>query len=154
MRILVMSDTHGDFFGVSRAVERQRKAECIFHLGDGERESDELYYRYPDKKLFRVRGNCDLGSTLPQNLEVCLEGKHIFATHGYAENVKYGLITLSYTARERGADIVLYGHTHCPSLEYENGMIFMNPGSIRDGRYGIIDIFPDGRVIPQLMHEI
>lgn len=154
MRVLVVSDSHGDYFNLSLALEQQRRAECVFHLGDGERECDELYYKHPEKKFFRVRGNCDFGSSLPQNTQVCLEGKHIFATHGYGENVKYGLITLSYKAKEKGADIVLYGHTHCPSLEYENGMIFMNPGSVKDGKYGIIDIQPDGTVVPCLMQII
>ncbi len=31
----------------------------------------------------------------------------------------------------RGADIVLYGHTHMPSIEEANGILFINPGSMK-----------------------
>ena len=33
-------------------------------------------------------------------------------------------------AQERGADIVLYGHTHRAAEEERNGVLFVNPGSL------------------------
>ena len=36
MRILVVSDTHGDLRSLIKAVDAQRKAEIIVHCGDGE----------------------------------------------------------------------------------------------------------------------
>lgn len=47
-------------------------------------------------------------------------------------------------ARQEGADIVLYGHTHTGVTCYDDGLYIMNPGSIRDGHYGMIDIVPGG----------
>ena len=35
MRILVVSDTHGDLRSLIKAVDAQRKAEIIVHCGDG-----------------------------------------------------------------------------------------------------------------------
>ena len=32
--------------------------------------------------------------------------------------------------RGRGADIVMYGHTHRPCIEYMNKLVVLNPGSI------------------------
>ena len=38
MRILVVSDTHGDLRSLIKAVDAQRKAEIIVHCGDGEEQ--------------------------------------------------------------------------------------------------------------------
>ena len=39
MRILVVSDTHGDMFTLRKAVLSQPQAEVIIHCGDGEEQS-------------------------------------------------------------------------------------------------------------------
>ena len=45
---------------------------------------------------------------------------------------------LKAEARGRGADIVMYGHTHRPSLTVEDDLVTLNPGSVsyprQDGR--------------------
>ena len=40
MRILVVSDTHGNEMNLRRAILSQPKAEIVIHLGDGETEAD------------------------------------------------------------------------------------------------------------------
>src|SRR5699024_11736548 len=43
------------------------------------------------------------------------------------------ILTLDHLRREaraRGADIVIFGHTHKPCLKFEKDMIIMNPGSL------------------------
>ena len=35
MRILVLSDSHGDFFSMKKAIESQPTAEVVVFLGDG-----------------------------------------------------------------------------------------------------------------------
>ena len=95
-----------------------------------------------------MRGNCDWGSTLPTIGEITLEGKKIFYTHGHAYNVKYSLYQIVCAARERKADILLFGHTHQPLTDYEDGLYLMNPGSLHgtEGSYGIVDLTPAGIV--------
>ncbi len=151
MRLLVISDSHGDVYEMNRALSEQRQAEIVFFLGDGERDVESVMNRWPEKKFFSVKGNCDFGSSLPVNFETRIMGKNIFITHGYAENVKYGLTTLYFKAAEKKADICLFGHTHNPMTEYNDGIYFMNPGSLHDGRYGVIDITESGGVMPILM---
>ena len=68
----------------------------------------------------------------------------LVGAHGHAEHVKYGTDELICRARQEGADIVLYGHTHSGVTAYDDGLYIMNPGSIRDGHYGMIDIVPGG----------
>lgn len=39
-----------------------------------------------------------------------------------------------------GADIILYGHTHTPRVEYMSGVYLMCPGAVFRGEYGIADV--------------
>ncbi len=79
MRILVVSDSHGDIFHLMQAVREQPRAEVILHLGDGEREAMELRDKLPAGcTLIQVRGNNDWGSRAPLTEERVLEGKRLF----------------------------------------------------------------------------
>ena len=142
MKILVVSDSHGDYSSFNNLVRSQSKAEAVIFLGDGCEEFDDVRRNFPEKMFIGVKGNNDWGCSLPLCEERVIEGKKFFITHGHVERVKYGLDMLKQKARSRGADIVLYGHTHVPYTEYDGGMYIMNPGSIRrfDCSYGIIDI--------------
>lgn len=55
MRILVVSDTHGDLRSLIKAVDAQRKAEIIVHCGDGEEQQRFLKDNYKDKMIVAVR---------------------------------------------------------------------------------------------------
>ncbi len=144
MRILVMSDTHGDRYSPSLAIEQQPDAKYIIHLGDGASDIDDLVAFYSDRKFIRVKGNCDFSSDLPAYRIESIGGKRIYITHGYMERVKFGPEVLYYTAREKEAQIALFGHTHEPYIDYYDGIHIFNPGSLRDGKYGVIDITPKG----------
>lgn len=146
MRILVVSDTHGDARSLWRAIEAQPTARVVIHLGDGAREAEDISRRYPDREVYLVRGNCDLGAAdLPFCREEILGGRRIFLTHGHLYEVKMGLLRLDYAARERRADLVLFGHTHQPMTRYEDGLYWMNPGSLsHTGTYGVVDLTPSG----------
>ena len=148
MRILVASDTHHDFHALKRAVECQPSAEIVIHLGDGADDAEDVKYPFPQKMFLQVRGNCDWGSVLPYQGEYILNKKTIFYTHGHIYQVKYGLETFIAAARDRHADIALFGHTHDPMTDYRDGLYLMNPGSLSgsDGTYGILDITPAGIV--------
>ena len=61
MRILVLSDTHGDFNRMMKAVTAQPTAEVIIHCGDGEEQVNYLKQTIKDKMIVGVRGNCDWG---------------------------------------------------------------------------------------------
>ena len=148
MRILVTSDTHHDEYALRAAILRQPKADAVIHLGDGEEEASLLRPQFPGKMFLQVRGNCDWGSMLPLTGEITLEGKKIFYTHGHIYNVKYGLYQIVCAARERKADILLFGHTHHALTDYEDGLYIMNPGTLHgtEGTFGIVDITKAGVV--------
>lgn len=145
MRLVVVSDSHGDRWNLFDAIEKEPSADVVYFLGDGYREYEELFSAYSDKKIFiGVNGNCDLGSTLPAKDIRIIDGKKIYAAHGYAEKVKFGLFDLEDIARSEKCDIVLFGHTHQPLNSYKDGVYYFNPGSVREGFYGVIDITDKG----------
>ncbi len=148
MRILVVSDTHRDSGALLRAILREPEAGTVIHLGDGAEEAEAMKLRFPLKKFLQVCGNCDWGSSLPLDGFLTVGGKNIFYTHGHTYNVKYGLADVESAARRRKADVLLFGHTHCPLSKYDHGLYILNPGSLNgtEGTYGTLDITPAGIV--------
>ena len=153
MKILVLSDIHGDYFRAREALDMVKSAEVVIFTGDGEKDIDRLEEQYPEKKFLKVRGNCDLGSSLPIADSITLEGKKIFYTHGHMYNVKHTEYDVRNAAHDRGADIVIYGHTHQAVNEYKDDMWVMNPGSCHgyDATFGTIDI-QNGSVLTNIIH--
>ncbi|MEG2597240.1 MAG: metallophosphoesterase [Oscillospiraceae bacterium] len=152
MRIIVTSDTHCHFQPLYDIILKHREEASLFiHLGDGERETDELLKLFPNLSLHVVKGNCDYGSILPPFKIVIAGGVKILCTHGHLLQVKSTLTPLRELAEQNDCRIALYGHSHKSDTHYEDGMYFMNPGSPsqpRAGRasYGIIDITSHGIV--------
>ena len=148
MRILVVSDTHGNDSSLRRAILAQPKAEVVIHLGDGEEELLRAKRAFPAKRFLAVRGTCAFGSDLPLTGEFTAQGVKIFYTHGHYYGVKSGLYTFACAARERGAQVALYGHTHNALEDYDDGLYLLNPGSLNswEATYGTVDITPQGIV--------
>ncbi|MBQ6569401.1 MAG: metallophosphoesterase [Clostridia bacterium] len=147
MRILVVSDTHRNESMLRRAVKAQPEAQLVLHLGDGVDDVDYVAREFYRKSFVCVAGNCDYASALPDTRTMTVEGKKIFMLHGHTKNVKFGNANAVYAAREAGADILLYGHTHEAFTDYIDGLYIMNPGSLGASyypSYGIIDITPGG----------
>lgn len=148
-RVVVVSDTHGNTARLEAAMRQQPKAALYIHLGDGEWDMAEVCGAFPNRQFLEVAGNCDFGSGRPDRGETVIAGRRIFYTHGHAFFVKSGLDRVVDEAVTRGADILLFGHTHVPVSEYRGGLYILNPGSLgypRDGvpTYGVIDITSGG----------
>lgn len=144
MRILVLSDSHSDVYSLRTAIKNHTPAEVVVFLGDGEKDLYEVSDLLAGKHVIAVKGNCDFYSSFEENIVQTIEGKKIFITHGYLENVKFGDDRLIYKGQSLDSDIILYGHTHVPVSKYIDGVYVFNPGSIRDGNYGFIDITEKG----------
>ena len=151
LRILVVSDSHGDRRSLRRILDLHGEAACVFHLGDGAADMEALAEDYPTAVVYGVAGNCDSRLRLfPEEQEVLVGGKRIFAAHGHAFGVKHSPLRFAHGARQRQADIALFGHTHQPLLHREDGLILLNPGSVmQGGHYALVDI-TDGGVLPHL----
>ena len=149
-RIVVISDTHKDFFTLRKIVERHRQDTDLFlHLGDVEEDVRKIQALYPSLSIRSVRGNCDFGSKSKPVDIVELGCVRILFYHGHTMFVSAGTEYLENAAREAGCNVALYGHTHVSYCRYKDGLYVMNPGSPsspRDGKasYGIIDITETG----------
>lgn len=150
MRVVVFSDSHGNYDVLERIMKRHKEdGDYFIHLGDGEREFELITYVYSGEKFLFVSGNCDWGTDRPDYDIVKIGGKTIFFTHGARFGVKGDLNIAKLFARKNEADILLFGHTHIAMTDYDDGLYIMNPGSCgrpREGApsYGIIDITDAG----------
>lgn len=140
-----MSDSHRATGNLFEIVEKHIKSTDLFiFLGDGENDFDDVLALYPDLKYERVSGNCDWYSTYPLYKSITAQGKKIFFSHGHPFHVKFGYDEIIRAARAEKADICLFGHTHNQYTNYDDGLYIMNPGAVRDGKYGMIDITKSG----------
>lgn len=151
VRLAVISDSHQSQFWTERflAHANREKYDAVFHLGDGESEARWLARRL-EMPFQYVAGNCDVFSKVSRELFASYEGHRILALHGHLHEVKWGLDRLSYYAEEKGADIVLYGHTHIPAAEYVGRVMMINPGALMQGQYAQL-LIDGARVVPTLM---
>lgn len=129
-RILVLSDTHGNYPAAFRALEAVGKVDHIIHLGDGADEA-ALLERILERPVIMVPGNCD-SSTYPRELTLELVGVRIFLCHGDRYGVKGGTGRLAERARLEGASVVLFGHTHKALVEQREGLLMVNPGALEN----------------------
>lgn len=129
-KILVVSDSHGNGNALQTLAPLVAENDYIIHLGDGAGDMKELRAQYPEK-VFVCAGNCDFFSPLPPCGELEVEYLKIFYCHGHHYGVKSGLDNLVAEGKRRGADILLYGHTHQACIENREGILLINPGSLR-----------------------
>ena len=158
MKILVISDTHGDTNKAEEAIKSNREISLIIHLGDYFRDAQKLSDLFPGIPIEYIYGNSDfMVNDVPAEklLDVC--GKKIFITHGHRYSVKWDYDRLFKKAEELHADILLFGHTHIPDIVKKDNYYILNPGSTSDPRddsdesYAIIDI-DNGRVAPRICY--
>ncbi len=155
MRLVVISDSHGQGAVVDKIIRRESEAEIIIFLGDVTGDIEDFVYEYTDKKFYIVSGNCDYFSQYPYSTVAKVGGANIFITHGHTLGVKSGIGGLAQAAKQQNCTIALYGHTHVPDIKYVDGLYVVNPGSCarsRDGgnSYAVIDIRENG-VLPTIV---
>lgn len=150
IRVLVVSDSHGNRRNLRAVLERHADAAAVFHLGDGAVDMENVAEDFPAVTVYGVCGNCDSALRLtPESVETVVGGKRFFAAHGHAFGVKSSPLRFLMEARSRLVDVALFGHTHQPLLHGEEGLILLNPGSVRDGCYAVIDVV-NGAIFPHL----
>jgi len=135
MKILVISDTHGNYPLAMRACDLAAPIDAVIHLGDGVSDA-EILARIMAIPVIRVTGNCDRRSDAPRELIWEWHGKRLLLTHGDRYGVKNGLARLEQVGIESAADAVLFGHTHQATVTTLSGMLFVNPGALMNSGGG------------------
>jgi putative phosphoesterase len=110
-------------------------------LGDGINELNR--YSHGFLQVVSVRGNCDLLSDAPEEMTFNLGGQTVYLSHGHKWGVKSGLMRLFLRAKEAGATVALFGHSHRYTEEFYEGVFFLNPGALVDGSYAVLTLSLD-----------
>lgn len=146
MKWMIASDLHGSAHYTRLLLEawQREQADRLLLLGDilyhGPR--NDLPRDYDPKqvisllsplkgRVFAVRGNCDtevdqMVLPFPILADYCVlesQNRLIYATHGHV----YNLQNLPPLAQ---GDILLHGHTHVPASQQQEGVFYLNPGSV------------------------
>ncbi len=127
LRIGLIADTHGLLR--PEALEAMRGCHRIIHAGDVGRIEvlDALRQWAP---VDAIRGNIDRGSwaaELPDHLDLVLGGCRIHVLHDLKQRGHDGSDTRPH--------VVVAGHSHKPSMQHQDGMLLINPGSAGPRRF-------------------
>ena len=154
-QFIIVSDSHGNQEGLARVLQAHPKADALLFLGDGLSDLAAVRQTTRCPLVYEVRGNCDYDKSVPADRLISLGGLLLFVTHGNGYEVKLTTGPLRRAAAQRGAEAVIFGHTHSPYYAYTDGIYLFNPGSIsmpRVGRptYGLLTV-RDGE--PEFEHR-
>lgn len=152
MRILIVSDTHGNERNLERALVRTYPVDIVCHLGDLEGGESYIEEICPCP-VHMVSGNNDFFSPAPSEKIIEVEGFRIFMTHGHRYGGGYNLSRLREAAHNHKCDMVFFGHTHQPMVDEDDALTVVNPGSLTYPRqaghhpsYIVMEIAEDGTV--------
>lgn len=160
MRVIIVSDTHGMDFTFREVIAKEHKIDFLIHAGDTS-GSEQMIKNSVSCPVKVVLGNNDYAMGLRYEEEFDLGSHRCLLTHGHRESVYYGTDRLIYKAAERGCDIVVYGHTHVPSIEYDEDLNVraINPGSLTYPRqaghrpsYVVMDIDNNGEISAEIKY--
>jgi hypothetical protein len=143
----VISDTHGLLR--PEALEALRGASHILHAGDvGDIGILEALRQIAP--VTAIRGNVDTSgptAQLPATEAIEIDGRLIYLVHSLAD--------LDLKPEAAGIAVVITGHSHKPSVETRNGVLYLNPGSAGPRRFKLpisvahlyLDAAPRARII-------
>jgi putative phosphoesterase len=129
MKFLIISDTHRNLAHAGEIVAAAEDVDCIVHLGDMSDDAHALS-RLIKREIISVNGNCDFDFSDKNYKILETECGRILLLHGHREHVKSGLLALYYRAVELGCTAAFFGHTHVAGVHAQNGVTFVNPGSL------------------------
>lgn len=121
MKIVVVSDSHGDTFILNNVIQKENDADLFIHCGD---------YCLPEYMMTmwrHVSGNCDWNSEAPLTLDLDTPIGKIHVEHGH----NYSMLgDFTNYVKKIGAYIFLSGHTHHKSNSKIENTFCFNPGSL------------------------
>jgi uncharacterized protein len=135
--IAILADTHmpkGRRALPRACVEKIRAAEAVIHAGDFFAAPVLAELRSLCPVVLAVHGNVDepaLREELPESIEVEVGGRTVAVLHDSGP-AKGRLARMR--ARFPEADAVVFGHSHLPLHEEEDGFQVFNPGSPTERR--------------------
>ncbi|MFY9141189.1 MAG: YfcE family phosphodiesterase [Thermacetogeniaceae bacterium] len=138
MRIGLVSDSHGELENLKDAAWKLAynwHVRLIAHLGDECEDVDAI--RDMRLEIIEVPGVYSKeyqDPTIPNRLIREIEGKKILFTHTAQthKNDLPGDLNPEQLALDGKVDVIAYGHTHIPKAKFENGVLWVNPGHLKN----------------------
>ena len=160
MKIGLVSDSHGGTRDLDLMLSRPETRDVRLWLFAGDVAMDAAYLDMvtpEDVEVIKVAGNNDWpGTNLPDYETLDIAGHTILLTHGHIFGVNFGRQKLAQAAKDVGADIAVYGHTHVAENTVIDGVMILNPGSIarprdeRNGSFMVMDLLPAKQPVVKL----
>ncbi|MDO4377585.1 MAG: YfcE family phosphodiesterase [Erysipelotrichia bacterium] len=126
MKIVVMSDSHGNDKNVIKVINENSDADYFYHLGD------LCSPNFSHPKMTVIKGNNDYAD-YPTKIVVRFDRIKIFMLH--SDKIYFNrLEAMKNLAKKENCQIVLYGHTHIPADDTIDGIRLLNPGSLSMNR--------------------
>lgn len=123
----VIADTHGLLRPAALAA--LKGAAHIIHAGDvGKPEI--LQQLQAIAPLTAIRGNVDKGAWA-----TALPATDVLPFHEYLIYILHDLAALDLTPTVAGFHAVISGHSHQPTIEWRDGVLYFNPGSAGPRRF-------------------
>ena len=124
----IISDTHGNL--PQSTSHLFKDVDLIVHAGDiGDPDIIEALQKIAPTRA--VRGNMDMGQwarRLPQNETIKVGTKTLYVIHD--------IYHMDINTAAHDCHVVIFGHTHKPQVEKQEGILYVNPGSAVHPRYG------------------
>ena|SRR5690554_379794 len=145
MKVVVCSDNHGLIAPLKEILEDYKDADAFLHCGDSELPPNLM------APFHVVTGNNDYDHEYPESLVVEVSGVRFLIIHGHQFYMNRTQ-ALAKEAKKRNCDVVCYGHTHVYDVKEVDGILCVNPGSLRYNRdqtppcYAVIERI-DGNLI-------
>lgn len=158
MKILVVSDTHRQHENYFEVVEKELPIDLLIHCGDIEGSNQELFGNL-DCKVIIVAGNNDFFTANPKEVEFEIGKYKVLLSHGHTYNIAIDNHYMKQEAKERGANMIIYGHTHKPVVDFSDEVVAINPGSLsyprQEGRqpsYIVMNVEKTGEVSAKIKY--
>ena len=138
LRLLVISDTHGYLEAAKKVIIERGPWDHVIHLGDSALDAVSLAADL-GIDVVALRGNNEYpGSPAFEDaLKFTAGGASFYALHGHEldlnpwdQGLEEKLAELAARAREAGARVALFGHTHQPLVRELDGVLIVNPGGL------------------------
>lgn len=128
--LVAVSDTHRaeDHGLTGRTLTAVQEADRVIHAGDFYRSAVLDAFEREAATVFGVTGNNDdqsLRARLPEARVVSYRGVRFAVRHRHPS----GETGLAMFGRDRGADCVVFGHSHRPTVRRVGDVLLVNPGS-------------------------
>ncbi len=152
MKILVISDTHGELDNVQKIVDKfkGKDIDMVIHLGDDSPDAEPL--KQLGKPLYVVPGVYEPHYKDPETkrrIIIDVEGLKILLSHTETkhQNDPPEEVDPLEQLKTTNINMLFHGHTHIPKIVVDGKKIILNPGHLKKSdkkgyppTYAIVDI--------------